>query len=75
MYAALIQKLDDIPFEYLLDVGCGTGKVLSLIIDKFNAKVSGIDLSLTARRPPSSIGGGMNRRPQIQTTVLKTLVL
>jgi ubiquinone/menaquinone biosynthesis C-methylase UbiE len=45
MYASLIQKLNDKSFESLLDVGCGTGKVLSLILDKFNAKVSGIDLS------------------------------
>ena len=44
-YAALIQKLNDKPFESLLDVGCGTGKVLSIIKDKFNSKVSGIDLS------------------------------
>jgi ubiquinone/menaquinone biosynthesis C-methylase UbiE len=44
-YSALIKKLNDKPFESLLDVGCGTGKVLSLIKDKFNAKVSGIDLS------------------------------
>lgn len=45
MYATLIQRLNDKSFESLLDVGCGTGKVLSLIKDKFNTKVSGIDLS------------------------------
>jgi len=45
MYASLIQRLNDKSFKSLLDIGCGTGRVLSLITDKFNVKVSGIDLS------------------------------
>ena len=45
MYSALIQRLNEKTFESLLDVGCGTGNVLALIKDKFNVKVSGIDLS------------------------------
>jgi ubiquinone/menaquinone biosynthesis C-methylase UbiE len=45
LYTSLIKKLYDKPFETLLDVGCGTGNVLSIILNKCNAKVSGIDLS------------------------------
>jgi len=45
MYSTLIQRLNEKTFESLLDIGCGTGNVLALIQNKFNAQVSGIDLS------------------------------
>jgi len=45
MYDAVIQELDGITFSTLLDVGCGTGIFLSKVVDKFNVRVSGIDIS------------------------------
>jgi SAM-dependent methyltransferase len=45
MHDALIQELDGRDFATLLEVGCGTGTFLSMILNKFNVKVSGFDIS------------------------------
>jgi len=42
----VLEKLDQLEFDSVLDVGCGTGTLLALIISKKNdIMVSGIDLS------------------------------
>lgn len=45
MHHDLIQELASRNFEMLLDVGCGTGIFLSMVLKKFDAKVAGIDIS------------------------------
>jgi ubiquinone/menaquinone biosynthesis C-methylase UbiE len=45
MHDALIKELERRNFATLLDVGCGTGTFLSMILNKFNARVFGIDIS------------------------------
>ena len=45
MHDALIQELDGITFSAILDVGCGTGTFLSMISNRFDVEVSGIDIS------------------------------
>jgi ubiquinone/menaquinone biosynthesis C-methylase UbiE len=45
MYDAVMQELDEKTFTTLLDVGCGTGTFLSKVLDKFDVKVAGIDIS------------------------------
>lgn len=46
MHDALIQELlDGRNFATLLDVGCGTGTFLSMVLNKFNVGVFGIDIS------------------------------
>lgn len=45
MHYDLMQELAGRNFERLLDVGCGTGIFLSMVSNKFPARVSGIDIS------------------------------
>lgn len=44
MHYSLIKELEDKNFKTLLDVGCGNGRFLSMVLNKFNVKVSGIDI-------------------------------
>ncbi len=45
MYDAILRELEGKNFSTLLDVGCGTGIFLSMILNKFDVNVSGIDIS------------------------------
>jgi len=45
MHRAMIQELEGKNFSTLLDIGCGTGIFLSMVLNKFNVNVSGIDIS------------------------------
>jgi ubiquinone/menaquinone biosynthesis C-methylase UbiE len=45
MHYSLIKELENKNFKTLLDVGCGNCKFLSMVLDKFDVKVSGIDIS------------------------------
>jgi ubiquinone/menaquinone biosynthesis C-methylase UbiE len=45
MHHALIQELHGKNFKTLLDVGCGNGTFLSMVLNKFDVGVSGIDIS------------------------------
>jgi ubiquinone/menaquinone biosynthesis C-methylase UbiE len=45
MHHALIEELKGKNFRTLLDVGCGDGTFLSMILNKFDVTVSGIDIS------------------------------
>lgn len=46
MYQGVMAKLRMQPFESLLDVGCGTGTILAMVLsENKSAKISGIDLS------------------------------
>jgi ubiquinone/menaquinone biosynthesis C-methylase UbiE len=45
MHHVLITELEGRNFETLLDVGCGNGIFLSMVLNKFNVEVSGIDIS------------------------------
>ena len=45
MNYALIKELDGKNFKTLLDVGCGNGIFLSMVLNKFDVEVSGIDIS------------------------------
>jgi ubiquinone/menaquinone biosynthesis C-methylase UbiE len=45
MHDAVMQELEGKKFATLLDVGCGTGSFLSKVSNKFDVKVSGIDIS------------------------------
>ncbi len=45
MHDDLMQELAVRNFETLLDVGCGNGIFLSMVLEKFYAKVAGIDIS------------------------------
>ena len=46
LYPALLEKLSHIPFQSALDLGCGTGEMLKLILQKDPLKeLYGIDIS------------------------------
>lgn len=46
LYPVLLEKLSHIPFQSALDLGCGTGEMLKLILQKESGKeLYGIDLS------------------------------
>lgn len=45
-YEHVMTTLLQYPFEFILDIGCGTGTILSRVLEaRENVKVSGIDLS------------------------------
>ena len=47
LYPVLLEKLSHIPFQFALDLGCGTGEMLKLILQKdAHKKLYGIDLSI-----------------------------
>jgi ubiquinone/menaquinone biosynthesis C-methylase UbiE len=45
LYDDVLHKLSQFSFNKLLDVGCGTGNLLSLIYNKYEVQLSGVDLS------------------------------
>jgi ubiquinone/menaquinone biosynthesis C-methylase UbiE len=45
IYDDVLQKLGQFSFNKLLDVGCGTGNLLSRISSKYDTQIAGIDLS------------------------------
>lgn len=45
MHYALIKEIEGRDFRTLLDVGCGNGTFLSMVLNKFDVEVSGIDIS------------------------------
>lgn len=46
MYPILLEKLSDISYHSALDLGCGTGEMLKMILDRSARKIlTGIDLS------------------------------
>ena len=45
LYESVINKLDEISFNNLLDVGCGTGNLLSLINSRYDVQIAGVDLT------------------------------
>ena len=45
MHYSLIKELEGRSFKTLLDVGCGNGIFLSMVLNKFDVEVSGIDIS------------------------------
>ena len=45
MHYSLMKELEGKNFKTLMDVGCGNGTFLSIVINKFDVEVSGIDIS------------------------------
>jgi ubiquinone/menaquinone biosynthesis C-methylase UbiE len=45
LYESVLNKLDELSFSNLLDVGCGTGNLLKLISSKYDVKIAGVDLT------------------------------
>ncbi len=45
LHDSVLRKLDQLSFDKLLDVGCGTGNLLSLISSKYEVTIAGVDLS------------------------------
>ncbi len=45
LYDDILRKLSQFSFNKLLDVGCGTGNLLSLISNKYEVQLSGVDLA------------------------------
>jgi ubiquinone/menaquinone biosynthesis C-methylase UbiE len=45
MHHALIKELESKDIRTLLDVGCGNGTFLSMVLNKFDVEVCGIDIS------------------------------
>jgi ubiquinone/menaquinone biosynthesis C-methylase UbiE len=45
LYKSVINKLDEISFNSLLDVRCGTGDFLSLISSRYDAEIAGVVLT------------------------------
>lgn len=58
MYEDVLQKIDERPFKSMLDVGCGTGNLLSRVIDQYDdVRVSGIDFSTNMLNVASEVLG------------------
>ena len=45
MHNALIKELEGRSYKKLLDVGCGNGTFLSMVLNKFDVEVAGIDIA------------------------------
>lgn len=45
LYESVINKLDELSFNNLLNVGCGTGNLLKLISTRYDVQISGVDLT------------------------------
>lgn len=45
LYGKVMEKLNEQTYSTVLDIGCGTGTILSMIPSSNNMKLSGIDLS------------------------------
>ena len=45
LYGIVIDKLDQLSFDNLLDIGCGTGNLLSLISQRYDVEIAGVDLT------------------------------
>jgi ubiquinone/menaquinone biosynthesis C-methylase UbiE len=45
LYESVLNKLDELSFNSLLDVGCGTGNLLKLISSKYDIELAGVDLT------------------------------
>jgi len=45
LYTDIQHKLEDFSFKNLLDIGCGTGNLLSFISSKYSTEISGVDIS------------------------------
>lgn len=45
LYQPLLEKLERLSYESVLDVGCGTGEILSKVTPQGNLTLAGIDLS------------------------------
>lgn len=46
LYPIIVKRLKKYPFKKLLDVGCGTGTLLSMVLRQYkNVEISGIDIS------------------------------
>ena len=45
LYESVLNKLDELSFNNLLDVGCGTGNLLKLISTKYDVQIAGVDLT------------------------------
>jgi ubiquinone/menaquinone biosynthesis C-methylase UbiE len=45
LYESVINKLDELSFTKLLDVGCGTGNLLKLISSRYDVQLAGVDLT------------------------------
>jgi ubiquinone/menaquinone biosynthesis C-methylase UbiE len=45
LYEIVINKLDQLSFNNLLDIGCGTGNLLSLISARYEVEIAGVDLT------------------------------
>jgi ubiquinone/menaquinone biosynthesis C-methylase UbiE len=46
MYKYIIEKIKNISFKTVLDIGCGTGEILSLITKHNSVRAFGMDISL-----------------------------
>lgn len=45
LYPDVLRKLDKFSFNNLLDIGCGTGNLLSTISSKYDTEIAGVDIS------------------------------
>ncbi len=45
LHKYVLEELENLHFDSILDIGIGTGELLSLILQKFSCNVSGIDIS------------------------------
>ncbi len=45
LYESVLNRLDELSFNNLLDVGCGTGNLLKLISSRYDTQIAGVDLT------------------------------